>query len=173
MPNPNITPLAQDFAIAARVPDPGLYFFHDPNLARLDDGALLIAAPEWGRRHTNLGRSLRIVRSTDGGKTWDDLPTLPYEEGRPFVVDGQLLMFVQERSHGDFQIVASHDRGETWTAPHTVLPGPIWNISTAPTSTSAGRARSSGWNPTRSRSPTSTTPTSAPSTASPTSAPSP
>ncbi len=131
MPNPNITPLAQDFAIAARVPNPGLYFFHDPNLARLDDGALLIAAPEWGRRDTTLGRSLRIVRSTDGGQTWTDLPTLPYEEGRPFVVDGRLLMFVQEQTHRDFQIVASHDRGETWTEPRTVIEGPLWNISTA------------------------------------------
>ena len=131
MPNPNVSPLAQDFAIAARVPDPKLYFFHDPNLARLDDGTLIVAAPLWGRRHTNLGRSLRIVRSTDGGKTWTDLPTLPYEEGRPFVVDGQLLMFVQEQTHRDFQIVTSDDRGETWTEPRTVIEGPLWNISTA------------------------------------------
>ena len=131
MPNPNVTPLAQDFTIAAQVPDPSLYFFHDPNLARLDDGTLIVAAPEWGRRHTNLGRSLRMVRSTDGGKTWDDLPTLPYEEGRPFVVDGKLLMFVRERTHRDFQIVTSDDQGETWTEPRTVIEGPLWNISTA------------------------------------------
>ena len=110
---------------------PKLYFFHDPNLARLDDGTLIVAAPQWGRRGTDVGRSLRIVRSTDGGQTWTDLPTLPYEEGRPFVVDGQLLMFVQERTHRDFQIVTSDDRGETWTAPRTVIEGPLWNISTA------------------------------------------
>ena len=131
MPNPNVTPLAQDFAVASRVPDPEHYFFHDPNLARLDDGTLIVAAPLWGRRHTDVGRSLRIVRSTDGGQTWIDLPTLPYEEGRPFVVDGQLLMFVQEQTHRDFQIVTSHDRGETWTEPRTVIRGPLWNISTA------------------------------------------
>ena len=35
MPNPNITPLAQDFTVAARVPDPKRHFFHNPNLARL------------------------------------------------------------------------------------------------------------------------------------------
>ena len=131
MPNPNVTPLAQDFAVAARVPDPRRYFFHDPNLARLDDGTLIVAAPQWGRRGTDVGRSLRIVRSGDGGATWTDLPTLPYEEGRPFVVDGQLLMFVQERTHRDFQIVTSDDRGETWTDPRTVIEGPLWNISTA------------------------------------------
>ncbi len=131
MSNPNVSPLAQDFVIAARVPDPRLYFFHDPNLARLDDGTLIVAAPQWGRRGTDVGRSLRIVRGADGGTTWTDLPTLPYEEGRPFVVDGQLLMFVQERTHRDFQIVTSDDRGETWTEPRTVIEEPLWNISTA------------------------------------------
>ena len=30
--------LAQDFDIAFQVPDPALSFFHDPNMARLDDG---------------------------------------------------------------------------------------------------------------------------------------
>ena len=47
MPNPIVTPLAQNFTIAARVPDPGLYFFHDPNLARLirEDGAALSPSP--------------------------------------------------------------------------------------------------------------------------------
>ena len=131
MTNPNVQPLAQDFVIAARVPDPDLYFFHDPNLARLDDGTLLVAAPQWGRRGTDVGRSLRILRSDDSGQTWEDMPTLPYEEGRPFIVDGQLLMFVQQQTHKDFQIVSSDDRGRTWTDPQTVLEGPVWNISTS------------------------------------------
>ena len=43
---PNVQPLAQDFVIAAQVPDPLRYYYHDPNMTRLDDGALLIAAPE-------------------------------------------------------------------------------------------------------------------------------
>ncbi len=131
MPNPNVTPLAQDFTVAARVPDPKRYFFHDPNLARLDDGTLIVAAPLWGLKGADAGRSLRMVRSSDGGATWTDLPTLPYEEGRPFVVDGRLLMFVQKRTHRDFQIVTSEDRGETWSEPRTVIEGPLWNISTA------------------------------------------
>ena len=131
MNNPNVQPLAQDFVVAAQVPDPKLYFFHDPNLTRLDDGTLLIAAPQWGRRDKDVGRSLRILRSDDSGRTWQEMPTLPYEEGRPFVVSGRLLMFVQERTHKDFQIVSSDDRGLTWTDPQTVLEGPIWNISTS------------------------------------------
>lgn len=89
--NPNLTLSAQDLVIAAHVLAPKRYFFHDPNLARLDDGTLIVAAPQWGQRGTNVGRSL------------------PYEKGQPFVVDGRLLTFVQERTHRDFQIVTSDD----------------------------------------------------------------
>ena len=84
-PSPNTSP------VAARVPDPGRYFFHDPNLARLDDGALLIAAPEWGRRHTNLGRTLRIVRSTDGGRNLG--PTCPPSPTRKAALSSSTASF--------------------------------------------------------------------------------
>jgi hypothetical protein len=131
MSNPNVQPLAQDFSVAAHVPDSSQYFFHDPNLTRLDDGTLLVAAPQWGRRGTGMGRCLRILRSEDGGETWEEMPALSLQEGTPFVLDGRLLMFVQEESHRDFQIVESDNGGRSWTAPRTVIEGPVWNISTA------------------------------------------
>ena len=131
MSNPNVQPLAQDFVIAARVPDPVRYFFHDPDLARLDDGTLLLAAPQWHRPSWDYCRRLRLLRSEDGGRTWEELPGLPYEEATPFVLDGRLLMFVQEKCHKDFLVVTSDDRGKTWTDPVTVIEGPIWNISTS------------------------------------------
>ena len=129
--NPNTHPLAQDFAIALQVPDPASSFFHDPNMARLDDGTIIIAAPQWSRDRDELDFLLRIARSRDGGQTWEELPGLPYQEGIPFVLDTQLFMFVQEVSHRDVQIVASNDDGITWTDPVTVIEGPLWNISTA------------------------------------------
>ena len=132
MTNPNTAPLAQDFVTAAQVPDPQRYFFHDPDLTRLDDGTLIIAAPQWGRRdHRNLGRQLRLLRSDDGGASWEDLPTLPYEEGMVFVLDGQLYLFAQKEFHRDILIATSPDRGHTWSDPVRVIEGPIWNISTA------------------------------------------
>ena len=131
MTNPNVEPLAQDFVIAAQVPDPRQYFFHDPDLTRLDDGTLLIAAPQWARPGHDRGLCLRLLRSRNGGSEWEELPSLPYEEATPFLLDGNLVMFVQERCHGDFQIVTSEDAGESWSDPVTVLDGPIWNISTA------------------------------------------
>jgi len=131
MSNPNVQPLAQDFVVAAQVPDARRYFFHDPGITRLDDGSLLIAAPQWRRPISEAERGLRIVRSLDGGQEWEEMPDLPYEEGTPFVLDGQLLMFVQEQSHRDFQIVSSDDAGRTWTQPQTVIEGPVWSISTS------------------------------------------
>ena len=59
------------------------------------------------------------------------MAALPFEEGTPFVLDGQMLMFVQETSHKDFQIVSSDDGGSNWSPPQTVVEGPIWNTSTA------------------------------------------
>ena len=115
MANPNVEPLAQDFAVAARVPDPGRFFFHDPDMTRLDDGALLIAAPEWGRPGRGAGRRLRMLRSSDGGASWEELPSLPFEEGTPFVLDGELYLFAQETCHQDVLIARSGDRGETWS----------------------------------------------------------
>ena len=34
-------------------------------------------------------------------------------------------MFVQERTHRDFQIVTSDDQGDTWSEPRTVIEGPL------------------------------------------------
>ncbi len=131
MTNPNVEPLAQEYVVAARIPDPGVYFFHDPNMTRLDDGRLLIAAPQWGRGRPEVERTVRMLLSDDEGRTWEELAPLPYEEATPFVLDGRLLMFVQHTSNQDFNIVASDDRGRTWSPPRKVLEGPFWNISTA------------------------------------------
>ena len=141
--NPNVEPLAQEHVIAAQVPDHTRFFFHDPNLARLPDGRLVIAAPQWGRARTpDAGtRHLRVLVSDDGGTTWDEAPALPYQEGRPFVLDGRLLMFVQEESHRDFLLVGSDDGGRSWSDPVCVLRGPLWNICAPFT----GCATSAAW----------------------------
>ena len=119
--------------IAAQVREHTRVFFHDPNLGRLPDGRIVIAAPQWGSARTpDAGtRHLRVLASDDGGTTWAEAPALPYEEGRPFVLDGRLLMFVQEEVHRDFLLVGSDDGGRSWSEPARVLCGPLWNISTA------------------------------------------
>ena len=59
MTNANFHPLAQDFAVAAQVPDVARYFFHDPNLTRL------IAAPQWGRKRVEVDRCLVNEREAE------------------------------------------------------------------------------------------------------------
>lgn len=130
MPNPNVHPLAQDHTIALQVPDSDQYFFHDPGMAILDDGALIIAAPQWQFMRFGGRQSTRVTRSDDGGQTWTNLAELPYADATPFVVDGRVFMFVQENSHHTFQIITTYDGGGTWTLPVTVLEAPVWNIST-------------------------------------------
>ena len=130
MSNPNVEPLAQSHSIALQVPDAEQYFFHDPGMTRMDDGTLIVAAPQWQFMRFGGRQSTRVARSADGGRTWEELAELPYADAAPFLVDGSLFMFVQEKSHHDFQIVTSEDRGLTWSAPMTVLEAPVWNIST-------------------------------------------
>ena len=135
MSSPNAEPLAQDFVVVAQVPDAQRYYFHNPNLTRLDDGTLVIAAPQRERKRAG-GQAgacyVRILRSHDGGRTWEESPsTLPYEEATPFVLDGRLLMSVQTTRYRDFQLVSSDDGGRTWTEPQTIITGPLWNISSS------------------------------------------
>ena len=48
--NPNVERLAQEHVIAAQVREHTRVFFHDPNLGRLPDGRIVIAAPPVGQR---------------------------------------------------------------------------------------------------------------------------
>ena len=126
--------LGQEYSIALQVPDPKQYFFHDPGLTRTPTGTLIVAGPEWYRptnaeRYGEADRKLRIARSTDGGASWTESDSLPYQEGTPFVLDGRLFMFVQHASHCDFTLVESVDDGVTWSDPVTVLEGHMWSIS--------------------------------------------
>ncbi|MCL0099804.1 glycoside hydrolase [Dehalococcoidia bacterium] len=130
MSNPNIEPLAQDHVIVAQTPHPETGFFHDPGITRLDDGTLIVAAPQWHFQRFGGDQTVRILRSVDGGQTWDERESVSGSDATPFVVDGQLLMFFQKKSHRDFMIMASDNNGLTWTSPKTVMQGPVWNIST-------------------------------------------
>jgi len=127
--NPFSPPLAQDYTIAADVPDHVKYFIHDPGMARLPSGHFLVAAPCWQRR---VGPDhLMMARSDDGGKSWKRLPDLPLAEGTPFVVGDELFMFTQPRQHQDVYFMRSDDEGESWTGPVKVLEGAFWNCQTS------------------------------------------
>jgi hypothetical protein len=131
-------PLAMNYTVAAEVPDPQAYFIHDPGMCVLPSGALLVAAPVWGRsgrgrggKHIHGPQYLHLARSRDGGRTWQRLPDQPWAEGTPFVVRDTLYLFTQPRQHGDVYFTRSHDEGETWEDPVKVLEGAFWNCQTS------------------------------------------
>ena len=126
--NPFSPPLAQNYTIAAEVPDPAEYFIHDPGMARLPSGNFLVAAPCWQR---GIGPDhLMMARSVDRGASWQRLTDLPLAEGTPFVVGNRLYMFTQPRQHQDVYFMASDDEGVSWSDPVRVLEGAFWNCQT-------------------------------------------
>ena len=92
-------PLAQDFTVAAHIPNDGSYYYmHDPGMTMLPSGKILVAAPCLGETTTgaqNVDHSVRvfIARSADRGQTWDTIATLPYSDATPFVSgDGRVSL---------------------------------------------------------------------------------
>jgi hypothetical protein len=134
--------LAPSYSIAARIPDDGNdYFIHDPGMALLPSGNILVAAPLWqlspvdAQANSPIATQTLVSRSSDGGVTWQSLPALPYSDAVPFVQNGVLYMFVWKKqfvgltTFGTLSISASSDEGATWAQPVELFPD-TWNNST-------------------------------------------
>jgi len=118
--------LAHEYTVAARLPG-DFRLIHDPGMTVLPGGRILAASPAWKR--VNEGH-LILSRSSDRGRTWEELPSLPYVEATPFVARDALYMFTQYKQHQGVYFIRSDDEGETWTKPSKVLEGPFWNCQT-------------------------------------------
>lgn len=125
-------PLAQDYTIAAEVPNLG-HFIHDPGVIRLSNGDFLSFSPCW-KRPAGVGKKggayVIVTKSTDGGETWDRMPDLPYAEATPFLAQDKLYLFTQPKQHQDVYFICSEDNGESWSDPVKVFDGPYWNCQT-------------------------------------------
>jgi len=98
----------------------------DPHVAQMSDGSVictffsLTPNPKTGRWNVH---SARMVRSTDGGKTWetkarplcpdDWVCSAPVRE----MPDGTYILGVYSASHHYGGVIRSTDRGETWSSP--------------------------------------------------------
>jgi hypothetical protein len=119
--------LASDYTVVTSV-TPGERFIHDPGMTLLPSGRVLVAAPRWQLKGNE--RSVLIARSSDGGRRWRPLASLPYHDATPFVVNHSLYMFVQPQNWKDVYFTRSEDEGETWANPVKIFEGSYWNTST-------------------------------------------
>ena len=131
-------PLAQDYTVVFHNPDPE-YYVEGPGLVRLDDGALVAVVPvvprvEWSAAR-RVGHSVtHIMRSGDGGKTWQPLADLPYYSAAPWTHRGTLYLFANKPGvksrNDDLLLLRSGDGGRTWSEPVTLFAGHFWNCHT-------------------------------------------
>ncbi len=117
--------------------------FHFPSACRLPDGTLLVVARE-GREHLDPSGSIRLVRSTDDGRTWSEPETLydsQHDDRDPMIsvgADGRVHLIFFTRygaddkgiSLSDVFVMTSDDGARTWGEPVRVESGqPLWLAS--------------------------------------------
>ena len=131
-------PLAQDFTIVHHNPDPERYV-EGPGLARLDDGTLLAVVPvvpreEFSKERRATQSRTHILRSADGGRTWQQSSELPYYSAAPWLHKGTLCLFANKGGtksrNDDLLLLKSTDGGKTWSDPVTLFQGHFWNCHT-------------------------------------------
>ncbi len=132
------TPLAQNHSIVFHNPDPE-YYVEGPGLARLDDGALVAVAPvvpreQWSKERRAAHSRVHILRSTDGGQTWQPGSALPYYSATPWTHKGALYLFANKGGtasrNDDLLLLRSLDGGKSWSEPVTLFKGHFWNCHT-------------------------------------------
>lgn len=131
-------PLAQDYSIVIHNPNREFYV-EGPGLARQDDGTLVAVVPvvpreEWSKERRATQSVTHILRSSDGGKTWQPASQLPYYSAAPFSQGKALYLLVNKGGtkvrNDDLLLLKSTDGGRTWSEPATLFTGHFWNCHT-------------------------------------------
>ncbi len=137
---PVAAPLAQEYTVVFRNPDPE-YYVEGPGLMRFDDGSLLAVVPvvpreQWSEERRLAHSVVHLLRSSDRGATWEPLADLPYYSAAPWRDGDTLYLFankpgIGKKRNADLLLLRSDDRGRTWSAPVTLFTGNYWNCHTA------------------------------------------
>ena len=130
-------PLAQDYTLVARSPEPLLFCF-EPGIMKLPSGRLLVTFPYLSplrRRPPGYTPPLELPHlnlraSDDRGKTWHDLQPRPWTVGKPIVQDGALYLLGTYPGRRHLVISRSDDEGDTWSPHSCLLKGRYWNCPT-------------------------------------------
>ena len=123
--NPNrIKPLADDFVVVCKSPDPQRIYCFTPGICRLPSGRL-VATCDFGGPGVKGPRG-RIFVSDDHGGTWRKTGEFPLAHARPFLAGGKLYILGHS---GDLGVLRSEDGGETWDATEKLTQGEKWHQS--------------------------------------------
>ncbi|MEK3722632.1 hypothetical protein [Paenibacillus sp. FSL H8-0034] len=131
-------PLTTDYSIVIHNPDRERYV-EGSGLVRMDNGDLVAVVPIVPRRDWSIERRVtqsltHILRSNDGGITWQPVSQLPYYSACPWVYQAKLYLFVNkggtEYRNDDLLLLCSDDSGTTWSEPTTLFKGHFWNCHT-------------------------------------------
>lgn len=131
----NVRPLANDFVIVCKSPDPQQVFCGTPGLARLPNGRLMatmdmfgpgaadLPEPKGFRHDKKTYHKGNVFTSDDHGGTWAHRLDYPFLHARPFVA-GQSIYVLGHCS--DLMIVRSDNEGKTWSKPVYLTKGQEW-----------------------------------------------
>ena len=119
-----IRPLADDFAVVCKSPDPQRIYCFTPGICRLPSGRL-VATCDLGGPGAKGPRG-RIFVSDDRGKTWRKTGAFPLCHARPFLAGGTLYILGHS---GDLGVLRSEDGGETWSETAKLTQGEQWHQS--------------------------------------------
>lgn len=131
-------PLAQDYTVVFHNPDPE-YYVEGCGLVRFDDGVLVAVVPvvpreKWSKERRAEHSRTHVLRSGDGGRTWQPASQLPYYSAVPWIHRGTLHLFANKGGtafrNDDLLLLRSGDGGKTWSAPVTLFQGHFWNCHT-------------------------------------------
>ena len=127
-----VIPLADDYVVVCKSPDPGTIACYTPGLAVCPTGRL-VATMEYGGKgasdlpegKTGTGRCA-VYTSDDKGKTWTYRTNVPIGMARPFVADKSLYILGET---GDLAVARSKDWGDTWGETSRLTAGQKWHQS--------------------------------------------
>ncbi len=95
-----------------------------PVLVELQGGSLA-AVVRGGAPHIGIEGRLDLIRSTDSGKTWEDLSFVSADNNHNetallALTDKHILAASRTYSRGNIDLLESHDDGRTWSEPRRV-----------------------------------------------------
>lgn len=121
-----IRPLADDYTVVCRSPDPTSVYCYTPGICRLPSGRLVATCDLGGPGTRGKGPVGRVFVSDDHGVNWRKTGDFPFFHARPFLAGGRLYILGHS---GDICVICSNDGGETWSATAKLTQGERWHQS--------------------------------------------